>query len=265
MKKYLKMAALAAAAFAAAFGAFAGLKKYKRAECFGGASPQALAACGWLLERAGAPERAALYERRAAIYAKAGRRELLAADLRALAGLAEAGAATREQALRAYEALARLGGEAGGQAEAAKYRELAAAAGSADPAVLVPLAEARSEAGDWAGARKLLSAARGDRDHAYYNALATVQEGEGDYPGAYATLKAALALPGGKEALGETARHLGSVCYELKKYGEARTYLSYARDSGVPCLECGLLLTILREKAPAAAPAAGKPARKQKR
>ena len=47
--------------------------------------------------------------------------------------------------------------------------------------------------------------------------------------------------------LADTAKHMGLVCFELKRYKEAELYLGYAQKSGAECPECPLLLTTIRE------------------
>ena len=44
-----------------------------------------------------------------------------------------------------------------------------------------------------------------------------------------------------------TAKQMGLICFELKRYKEAETYLGYVMKAGVDCPECPLLLTTIRE------------------
>ena len=171
-------------------------------------------------------------------------------DLKALAELKESGLAPQPLLLGAYEALVKAYGQRGDAAGVRKYLELAAGAGTKDAAIYVALAGEYSAEKRSGEALKLLAAADAlgaPKGHPYYNALASAYEGEGDFAKAYDALKSGLTVNAPRLTLAETSKHLGLVCYELKRWPEAETYLAYALRAGAPCLECGLLLTTIRE------------------
>lgn len=258
MSKFFKLAAGVLGAAAVAAAALLLLNNAKRGACLKGEGRQAVEACTFLLDKYPAAYRAGLLSRRAALYAKLGRQDEGAADLKAVAALAAPGQADKALLLAAYESLVKFYADRADQAETRKYLELAAAAGSADPAVYVALAEEYSAEKRGAEALKLLEKARplGKPGHPYYNAQASAYESAGDYAKAYDALKTGLTVNAPRPVLAATAKHLGLVCYELKRWQEAETCLSYALRAGAVCPECGLLLTTIRESlAPETAPA----------
>ena len=150
----------------------------------------------------------------------------------------------------AYESLGKINSGKGNSAEARKYFELAAQNGSKEPEVYISLAKVYVEEKKFQEALNLLETAGGfdlAKTHPYYNAQASAYEGLNDFAKAYASLRAALLISAPRPVLADTAKHLGLVCFELKLYKEAETYLDYTLRAGVECLECNLLLTAIRE------------------
>lgn len=264
MAKFLKFGAIAAGAAVAAAAGLLLFANAKRSACLKGEGREAIDACTFLLGKAPASYRAELLSRRAALNGKIGRQNDYLADLEAVAALKDTGLATKAQLLGAYEPLAGLYSERSDQASARKYLELAAAAGSADPAVYIALANEYSGEKRGAEALKLLETALplGKPGHPYYNALAVAHEAANDYAKAYDALQEGLKVRAPRPVLAETAKHLGLVCYELKRWQEAETYLSYALRAGASCPECGLLLTTIRESLAPAPAARGKKKRR---
>lgn len=257
MKKFLKWAAVIFGLSAASFAALAFLVNSKKDACLKGEGRPAMEACGFLLDNYPASRRAEFHARRAALYDTAGRENESVADLKALVALKEQGFAPQPLLLSAYEALVKAYDRRGDQAERRKYMELAAAGGSRVQEIHVALAGQYAEEKRGEEALKLLETAAGlgKPGHPYYNALASAHEALNDYPKAYDDLKTGLTVNAPRPVLAETAKHLGLVCYELKRYQEAETYLAYALRAGAACPECGLLLTTIRGSlAPAPAP-----------
>ena len=134
-------------------------------------------------------------------------------------------------------------------AEVQKYIELAAQGGSREPGIFISLAGTYIEVKKFQEALNLLErpgGLEGAKTHPYYNALAYAYEGLNDFPKAYESLKTGLTVRAPRPVLAATSKHLGFVCFELKRYKEAETYLGYTLKAGLDCPECGLLLTTIR-------------------
>jgi tetratricopeptide (TPR) repeat protein len=250
MMKLLKWAGIVFGVSAASFAVLLVLNNMKRSACLQGEGRDAVKACTFLLDNYPAAYRADLLARRARLHEQTGRPDKMLADLKAVAEMKDSGLATKPVLLGAYEGLVKVYAAGGDEAEARKYRELAAAEGTKEAAIYISLAEVNAEEKRPGEARKLLEAAAAlpqAKGHPYYNALASTCEAEGDYAKAYDALKSGLTVSAPRPVLAATSKHLGVVCYELKRWKEAETYLAYAIRAGAPCLECGLLLTTIRE------------------
>lgn len=250
MMKILKWAGVIFGLSAASFAALLILNGVKRSGCLKGEGRGAVQACTFLLENYPAAYRPELLARRARLYEQTGSLDAMLGDLNALAGLKDSGLAPQPMLLGAYEALVKAYGQRGDAAGVRKYLELASGAGTKDASIYISLAGEYSAEKRSGEALKLLAAADAlgtPKGHPYYNALASAYEGEGDFAKAYDALKSGLTVNAPRLTLAETSKHLGLVCYELKRWPEAETYLAYALRAGAPCLECGLLLTTIRE------------------
>ncbi|MDO8803012.1 MAG: hypothetical protein Q7R35_01150 [Elusimicrobiota bacterium] len=258
MKKIMKWVLIVFAVSGAAFVAFNLLLGVKQKDCLEGEGPRAIEACTFLIANHTAGYRADYLVRRAQLLEKRNEWDKVISDLELVIAMKTTAHLPPERVLAAYESLARMHLKKGNAAEIKKYFELAAQNGSKDPEIYISLAGTYVEEKKFQEALGLLVTAGGfekAKTHSYYNALASAYEGLNDYEKAYAALRTGIALPAPGLILAGTSKHLGLVCYELKRYKEAETYLDYTLKSGMDCLECGLLLTTIRGALAPRAPA----------
>lgn len=249
IKKIIKWGAAVFAVSAAGFIAFSFFLNAKKKDCLEGEGRKAAEACTFLINNHTAGYKGGYLLKRAQVLEKAESWDEVLADLDELLALNAAAKVPPEQLLAIYESLVNAHNKKGNPAEARKYAELAAQSGSRRPEIYVSLA------GDFLASKKyqealvLLETAgglEGAKTHSYYNALASVHEGLNDFPKAYEALKAGLTVRAPRPVLAATSKHLGLVCFELKRYKEAELYLGYTVKAGLDCPECGLLLTTIR-------------------
>jgi|GEM_PF-1936017 len=256
MKKILKWGLIVFFAAGAFFVASSFYLDAKRKGCTEGVGRQAIEDCGFLIKGHTAGYSAEYLLRRAQLLEKEKRWDEVISDLNQVISSKEK--VQPAQVLAAYTSLVRINSQKGNSAEVRKYLELAVQNGSKDPGILIGLAGIYIEEKQFQEALGLLAGA-GEvdkaRKHPYYNMLASAYEGLNDYQKAYAALKEALTVSAPRPVLAATSKHLGLVCFELKSYKEAETYLSYSLRAGLDCPECGLLLTTIRGALePSAAP-----------
>lgn len=220
----------------------------KKTGCLSGQGKPAMEACGFLIKwQSGANKAEALFKR-SKLYAIQGLHEREIADLEAIVPLVNSAGLPPARRAEIYVALSVAAGRKGDQAASVKYSEQAVQAGTSDPQVYLALAGAYIEAGRFQESVSLLEKAAGvEKKHPYYNILAAAYGGLGDYGRAYEALKTGLTVKAPRPVLAETAKHMGLVCFELKRYKEAAVYLNYAQRSGANCPECPLLLTTIKE------------------
>ncbi len=259
MKKGLKWGAAVFAVSAAAFIAFSFFISSKKKACLEGEGPQAIEACTFLIEGHTSGYKAECLSRRAYLLAKEGKWDQVVADQNEVVALKASAQVPPALMLSAYESLADVASRQGDAAGLEKYLELAARSGSKRPEVYLALSEIYSGEKKFQEALGLLETAGGlqaEKKHPYYNDLASAYEGLNDYGKAYDALKTALDIPAPRPVLAATAKHMGFVCYELKRYKDAEIYLGYTLKAGLDCPECALLLTTIRESLdPTAGPA----------
>ncbi|MDA8132653.1 MAG: hypothetical protein M0011_14210 [Elusimicrobia bacterium] len=222
----------------------------KKDACFGTMGKPAVDACSFIIRwRGGSAKADALY-RRSRLYANGESWDAEKADLEALLAMKDSGDLNKERLSNVYVGLALIYTRRGDDSAARKYSELAVQTGNAGQGVYVSLAGAYIEAKQYKQAVDLLLGAsipEAEKKHPYYNALASAYGGMGDYARAYYALKKGLAVNAPRAELAATAKQMGLVCFELKRYKEAETYLGYAQRAGAECPECPLLLTTIRE------------------
>lgn len=220
----------------------------KKTGCLSGQGKPAMEACGFLIKWQTGANRAEALFKRSKLYAIQGLHEREIADLEAIVPLLGAAGLPPARRAEIYVALSVAAGRKGDQAASVKYSEQAVQAGTSDPQVYLALAGAYIEAGRFQESVSLLENAGGvEKKHPYYNTLAAAYGGLGDYGRAYEALKTGLTVKAPRPVLAETAKHMGLVCFELKRYKEAAVYLNYAQRSGANCPECPLLLTTIKE------------------
>lgn len=249
IKKIIKWGALVFAVSTAGFIAFSYFLDARKKDCLEGEGRKAVEACTFLIGRHTSGYKAEYLLRRARLSQKAESWDEVLADLNELLAIKVAAQVPPEQVLAAYEGLVKAHSKKGNDAEVQKYIELAAQGGSRDPGVYLSLAGTYIEAKKFQEALNLLGTAgglEGAKTHPYYNALAYAYEGLNDFPKAYESLKTGLTVRAPRPVLAATSKHLGFVCFELKRYKEAETYLGYTLKAGLDCPECGLLLTTIR-------------------
>lgn len=244
----LKGLVVAAGVAGGAFALYSSVTGTKKKDCYGGQGKPAMDACTFLVKwQQGAGKAEALYKR-SRLYAVQELYDREFSDLEAILPFIKSPALTPSRRAEVYAALSISAGRKRDNAAAMKYSELAVREGTADPQVYLSLAGAYIEASRFQEAAALLEGAAGiEKKHPYYNTLAAAFGGMGNYQKAYEALKAGLAVNAPRPVLAETAKHMGLVCFELKRYKEAELYLSYAQKSGAECPECPLLLTTIRE------------------
>lgn len=220
----------------------------RKTDCLNGQGKPAMEACNFLVKwQSGANKAEALFKR-SKLYDIQGLYDRELADLEAIVPLLGSPGLPPARRAEIYVALSVAAGRKGDQVAAVKYSEQAVQAGTSDPQVFLALAGAYIEAGRFQEAAGLLENASGiEKKHPYYNALAAAYGGLGDYARAYDALKTGLTVKAPRPVLAETAKHMGLVCFELKRYKEAAVYLNYAQRSGANCPECPLLLTTIKE------------------
>jgi len=249
MKKITKWLLIALAVAGAAFIAFNLFLSVKQKDCLEGDGPKAIEACSFLINKHSAGSRPDYLVKRAQLLEKDSEWDKVISDLNELIAMKVSAQVPHDRILAAYESLYRTHLRKGDSAEFKKYLELAAQNGSKEPKVYLSLAEIYVEDKKPQEALGLLDTASGlvkVKDHQFYNALASAYEGLNDYEKAYGALKTGLAVSAPRPVLAATAKHLGFVCFELKRYKEAETYLGYVLKAGLDCPECGLLLTTIR-------------------
>jgi tetratricopeptide (TPR) repeat protein len=231
-----------------AFILFNSVMGSKKKDCYGGQGKPAMDACTFLIKwQPGAAKAEALFKR-SRLYSVQELYDREFSDLEAILPFVKSPQLSASRRAEIYAGLSIAAGRKSDHAAAMKYSELAVREGTADPQVYLSLAGAYIEAGRFRESATLLESAAGiERKHPYYNALAAAYGGLGEYPKAYETLKAGLNVNAPRPVLAETAKHMGLVCFELKRYKEAELYLNYAMKSGADCPECPLLLTTIRE------------------
>lgn len=226
------------------------LTNMKEEACFSAKGKPATDACSFLIKwRSGHDKAEALY-RRSRLYSEGSLWDKELADLEAILAIKDA-SLSKERMAYVYVGLAVASGRKGDQAALVKYSEQAVKEGITDPGVFISLAGSYIEAKQYRQAVTLLEAAPipdKEKGHPYYNALAAAYSGAGDYPRAYYALKKVLKdVKAPRPVLAVTAKQMGLICFELKRYKEAETYLGYAMKAGGDCPECPLLLTTIRE------------------
>ncbi|MBI4350504.1 MAG: hypothetical protein HY550_03605 [Elusimicrobia bacterium] len=249
IKKLIKWGALVFAVSGAGFIAFSFFLSAKKKDCLEGEGRKAAAACTFLIENHTAGYKGAYLLRRAQLLEKDESWDGVVSDLNELLAIKVAGQVSPEQVLAAYESLAAVHARKGAAAEALKFAELAAQNGSKNPGIYLSLAGAFLQEKKFSEALGLLETAgglEGAKKHPYYNALASAYEGLDDFPKAYGALKAGLGVRAPRPVLAATSKHMGLVCYELKRYKEAELYLGYTLKAGLDCPECVLLQTTIR-------------------
>ena len=222
----------------------------KRETCFNMTGKHAVDACAFVIRWRGGSEKAEALYRRSRLYAAGEAWDDEKADLDALLAMKDSAGLGKERLTNVYVGEALLASRKGDEASARKYSELAVQTGNAGAGVYISLAGAYIEAKQYKQAVDLLTGASipdTEKGHPYYNALAAAYGGLGDYARAYYALKSGLAVKAPRPVLASTAKQMGLVCFELKRYKEADTYLSYAQRSGAECPECPLLLTTIRD------------------
>lgn len=249
MKKAIKPLVTIILIAAVAFVGVNLLLSSKTTACFGSKGKPAVDACSFLIKwKSGAEKGEALY-RRSRLYAEGSVWDKEQADLESIVSMQGAGL-SRERMAYVYVGLAAAYGRKGDEAGALKNAELAVQQGITDPGVFLSLAGAYIEAKQYRSAVALLESAPipdAEKGHPYYNALAAAYGGGGDYAKAYYALKKGLEIKAPRPVLAATAKQMGLVCFELKRYKEAETYLGYVVRVGGDCPECPLLLTTIRE------------------
>lgn len=221
----------------------------KKTGCFGSKGKPAVDACSFLVKwQTGRNKADALY-RRSRLYAEGSVWDKELADLEAIVAMKDA-ALPKERMAYVYVGLAAASARNGDEAGALKNAELAVKEGITDPGVFLSLAGAYIEGKQYRAAVALLESAPipdGEKGHPYYNAIAAAYSGTGDYAKAYYALKKGLEVKAPRPVLAATAKQMGLVCFELKRYKEAETYLGYVMRVGGDCPECPLLLTTIKE------------------
>ncbi|MDA8243028.1 MAG: tetratricopeptide repeat protein [Elusimicrobia bacterium] len=250
MNKLIKPLMAAVAAALAGYVWFAVLGGSRKEACFNMTGKPAVEACSFVIRWRGGAEKAEALYRRSRLYASGEAWDDEKADLEALLAMKDSARLGKERLGNVYVGLALVATRKGDEAAARKYSELAVQTGNASSGVYLSLAGAYIEAKQYKQAADLLLGAAipdSEKKHPYYNALASAYGGMGDYPRAYYALKSGLAVKAPRPVLAATAKQMGLVCFELKRYKEADMYLSYAQRSGADCPECPLLLTTIRE------------------
>lgn len=220
----------------------------KKQDCYAGQGKPAMDACSFLIKWQPGAAKAEAFFKRSRLYSVQELYDREFSDLESILPFIKSPELSPSRRAEIYAALSIAAGRKSDHAVAMKYSELAVREGTADPQVYLSLAGAYIEAGRFQESAALLEGAAGiEKKHPYYNALAAAYGGLGDYGKAYATLKTGLAVNAPRPVLAETAKHMGLVCFELKRYKEAELYLNYAQKSGADCPECPLLLTTIRE------------------
>lgn len=249
IKKIIKWGAAVFAVSAAGFIAFSFFVNEKKKSCLEGEGRPAVEACTFLIGNHTSGYKGGYLLKRSQLLEKAGDWNGVLADLNELLALHASAKLPPEQLLAVYESLVDAHNKKGNAAEARKFAELAAQSGSGRPEIYVSLAGDFLASKKYREAQALLETAgglEGVKTHSYYNALASAHEGLNDFPKAYDTLKAGLTVRAPRAVLAATSKHLGLVCFELKRYKEAELYLGYTVKAGLDCPECGLLLTTIR-------------------
>ena len=249
MKKYTKWIFMFFALSGAGYIAFSFFMAGKKKDCLEGTGSAAVEACTFLIGNHTSIFKGPYLLRRAALQEKAGKWDDVLADLNELLAINVSAPLKPEQLVAVYESLVKVQDRKGSSAETRKYLELAVQNGSKTPEIYVTLAQTYIAEKKFQEAVNLLENAGrfdGARKHPYYNALADAYEGLGDFMKAYEALKTGLAVPAPRPVLAATSKHLGLVCFELKSYKEAETYLGYTIKAGQPCPECALLMTTIR-------------------
>lgn len=249
MKKYTKWIFMAFALSGAAFIAFNFFLDAKKKDCQGGSGAQAIEACTFLIGKHTSGFKGPYLLRRAQLLEKEGKWDEVLADLNELLAINVAAQLPPAQLLAVYESLIKVQSRKGSSAETRKYLELAVQNGSRSPEIYISLAETYMAEKKFQEALNLLETAgafEGAKNHPYYNTQASAYEGLNDFTRAYDSLKAGLTVRAPRPVLAATSKHLGLVCFELKRYKEAETYLGYTIKAGLECPECALLMTTIR-------------------
>jgi tetratricopeptide (TPR) repeat protein len=174
-------------------------------------------------------------------------------DLEEIVSMKDTAGLSNDRMAQVFTALAAVSAQKEDYASVVKYSELAVKAGSSDPGIYMSVAGSYIEAKDYAKAVQLLETApipAEEKKHQYYTALAAAYAGMENYGKAYTTLKTGLTVKAPRPVLAATAKQMGLVCFELKRYKEAKMYLGYTLRAGGDCPECGLLLTTIDSLAP---------------
>lgn len=254
MKKPVIIAAVVLALAGAGYLAFSVFSASREKTCMEGEGSDAVDACTFLISWRGESYKRDALARRAQLHKKNKKWDRVISDLNELLAMKTSAPVPPEKTLAAYEALAEAYSEYGSAGDARKYLELATQGGSAQPALYISLAQALLKDKRFSEALALLdTVARFELSgtlektlkHPYYNTRASVYEGSADFGKAYGALKTALTVPAPRPVLAATSKHLGLVCFELKRYREAQLYLGYTLKAGLKCPECELLLTAM--------------------
>ncbi len=221
---------------------------FDRTSCFSGTGDSAVSACSFLINWPVGGDKAEALYRRSRLYSAGSDWKDEKADLERIVSGGAAGLA-RERRAQVYTALAAVSARLQDEASVVKYSELAVDSGSADPGIYLAVADAFIDGKQYARAADVLLKApipAGQKTHPYYDALAAAYSGMGNYAGAYEALDTALrSVKAPRPVLAATAKQMGLVCFELKRYDEAKLYLGYAVKAGADCPECPLLLTTI--------------------
>lgn len=249
MKKILKWVGVLLGVSAAVSVALSLFVSSKKKACLQGEGWPAMEACSFLVNWQTGTDKAEYLFRRAQLRAKGQMWDGELADLEAAAAAGLDAGLAKERLALIYGGLVKAYGLKGDAPAVVRSAGLAVQAGIADPEIHIALAGAYIEEKKFTEAVELLDRAGGlpnARKHPYYNTLAAAYGGLGEYEKAYDALKTALTVPAPRPVLASTSKNMGLACFELKRYSEAETYLSYALRAGAECPECGLLLTTIR-------------------
>lgn len=246
--KFIKNSVLLAVLAGLAFGLIRVRAGTAKTDCFSGTGDDAVSACSFLINwPVGGDKDEALY-RRSRLYSASSDWKAEKADLQRILSGGMAGLAKGRQA-QVYTALAAVSARLQDEASVVKYSRLAVDSGSSDPGIYLAVADAFLDGKQYSQAADILLKApipADQKDHPYYDALAAAYSGMGNYAGAYEALGTALRnVKAPRPVLAATAKQMGLVCFELKRYDEAKLYLGYAVKAGADCPECPLLLTTI--------------------
>ncbi len=221
---------------------------FDRTSCLSGTGDSAVSACSFLINLPLGGDKAEALYRRSRLYSADSDWKDERADLERILSGGVAGLPKERQA-QIYTALAAVSSRLQDKASVVKYSELAVDSGASDPGIYLAVADAFIDGKQYDRAVDILLKApipAGQKTHPYYDALAAAYSGMGNYAGAYEALGTALRnVKAPRPVLAATAKQMGLVCYELKRYDEAKLYLGYAVKAGVDCPECPLLLTTI--------------------